>query len=124
MGEVGVAEGIWRHGVQGPKADESGDASSTGMETPSLAFPDSLCARILKAKYYLNNKLVDQAPAGEASQTWRAVEYGLELLKQGVVHRIGDRRSTQIWRDNWLPRGHGLKPIGPRRLCPLGAPPH
>jgi hypothetical protein len=33
--------------------------------------------------------MLDRAPAGEASQTWRAVEYGLELLKQGVISRIG-----------------------------------
>jgi hypothetical protein len=34
-----------------------------------LAFSDSLCARILKAKYYPNSKLLDHAPAGESSQT-------------------------------------------------------
>jgi hypothetical protein len=65
MGEVGVAEGIWRHGFQGSIADESGDASPSGMET--LAFPDSLCASILKAKYYSNSKLLDRAPEGESS---------------------------------------------------------
>ena len=84
-----------------------------------VAFPDSLCARVSKAKYYPNSKLLDRAPAGDASQTWRAIEYGLELLKQGVIHRIGNGRSTQIWRDNWLPRGYGLKPIGPMRSCRL-----
>jgi hypothetical protein len=65
-----------------------------------VAFPDSLCARVLKAKYYPNSRLLDRAPAGDASQTWRAIEYGLELLKQGVIHRIGNGKSTQIWRDS------------------------
>jgi hypothetical protein len=77
--------------------------------------PDSFCAKVLTAKYYPDGKLLDRAPAGDASQTWRAIEHGLELLKQGVINRIGDGRFTQIWRDNWLPRGYGLKPIGPRR---------
>ena len=63
--------------------------------------------------------MLDRAPAGEASQTWRGIEYGLELLKQGVIHRIGDGTSTQIWRDNWLPKEYGLKPIGPSRMCRL-----
>ena len=84
-----------------------------------VAFPDSICAKVLRAKYFPDGKLLDRAPAGVASQTWRAIEYGLELLKQGVIQRIGDGRSTQIWRDNWLPRGYGLKPIGPRRTCRL-----
>jgi hypothetical protein len=80
-----------------------------------VAFPDSLCARVWKAKYYPNSRLLDWALAGDASQTWRAIEYGMELLKQGVIHRIGNGKSTHIWQDNWLPRGYGLKPIGPRR---------
>ncbi|XP_066354406.1 uncharacterized mitochondrial protein AtMg00310-like [Miscanthus floridulus] len=44
-------------------------------------------------KYYPNSKLLDRAPAGDASQTWRAIEYVLELLKQGVIHQIGDGKS-------------------------------
>jgi hypothetical protein len=48
-----------------------------------LAFPESLCAKVLKAKYLPEGKLLDRPPAGEASQTWRAIEHGLELLKQG-----------------------------------------
>jgi hypothetical protein len=82
-----------------------------------VASPDSLCAKVLKAKYYPPGNLLDRAPAGEASQIWRAIEY--ELLKQGVIHRIGDGRSTQNCRDNWLPREYGLKPIGPSRMCRL-----
>lgn len=58
-----------------------------------LAFPDSLCARILKTKYYPNSKLLDCAPASDSSQT---VEHGLELLKQGVIHWIGDGRPLRF----------------------------
>lgn len=59
------------------------------------------------------------APAGTASQTWRAIEYGLELLKKGTIWRIGDGAMIRIWRDNWVPRPYGLKPIGSRRTCRL-----
>jgi ribonuclease HI len=37
------------------------------------------------------------------------VEFGLELLKVGIINRIGDGRKTQIMRDQWLPRDSGLK---------------
>jgi hypothetical protein len=84
-----------------------------------LVFPDSLCARVLKAKYYPLRNLLDTSFTSAASQTWRAIEHGLELLKQGIIWRVGDGESIRIWRDNWLPRHYGLKPIGSMRRCRL-----
>jgi hypothetical protein len=31
--------------------------------------------------------------------------HGLELLKQGVIWRIGNGSQVRIWRDPWIPRG-------------------
>jgi hypothetical protein len=84
-----------------------------------IIYPNSLCARVLRAKYYPRGNLLDTVAAGEASQTWRAIEYGLELLKKGVVWRVGDGASIRIWRDNWLPRPYSMKPIGSTRTCRL-----
>jgi hypothetical protein len=84
-----------------------------------IIYPNSLCARVLRAKYYPRGNLLDTVAAGEASQTWRAIEYGLELLKKGVVWRVGDGASIKIWRDNWLPRPYSMKPIGSTRTCRL-----
>lgn len=35
---------------------------------------------------------------------WQAIEYGLELLKKGIIWRIGDGAKVRIWRDPWIPR--------------------
>jgi hypothetical protein len=43
-----------------------------------------------------------------------AISYGLELLKHGLIWRIGDGRSVRIWQDNWLMRTDELKVIGPK----------
>jgi hypothetical protein len=59
------------------------------------------------------------APVGEASPMWRAIEPGVELLKHGVIKRIGDGESIQIWRDNWILRQPNLKPSGATRTCRL-----
>ena len=76
--------------------------------------PDSLCARVLKARYYPQGNILDTVFAGQPSSTWSAIAYGLELLKEGMIWRIGNGASVRIWRDNWIPRSSTLKPLSPR----------
>lgn len=71
--------------------------------------PDSLCARVLKSKYYPKGDLLDTVFASDASQVWRGIEHGLELLKKGLVWRVGNGKRIQIQRDQWIPRRSGLK---------------
>ena len=47
-----------------------------------LTIPDSLCARVLRAKYYPNGRLEDTVFAGNPSSSWQGVAHGLELLKK------------------------------------------
>ena len=75
--------------------------------------------RVLKAKYFPQGNLLDMVPAGDASPSWRGIEHGLALLKQGAIYRVGDGKTIRIWRDNWIPREHGLKPVGRVRHCRL-----
>lgn len=81
--------------------------------------PDSLCARVLKAKYYPNGSLIDTSFSGNASPGWRGIEFGLELLKKGIIWRIGDGYSVRIWRDPWIPRAHSRRPITNKKNCRL-----
>ena len=71
--------------------------------------PNSLCARVLKARYYPNGKLEDTVFSGNASSSWQAISHGLDLLKKGLLWRVGNGKSIRIWRDNWIP---GLSPSG------------
>lgn len=70
--------------------------------------PDSLCARVLKSKYYPNGELLDRVFASDASPVWKG-KFGLELLKKGIIWRVGNGESIQIQRDQWIPRRDGLK---------------
>ena len=38
----------------------------------------------------------------------------LELLKKGVIWRVGSGDTIRIWDDPWLPRGLTRRPITPR----------
>lgn len=74
-----------------------------------IEHPTSLCATLLKARYYPNGDLIDTVFSSNASPTWRAIEHGLELLKKGLIWRIDSGSKVQIWRDNWIPRPPSLR---------------
>jgi hypothetical protein len=42
-----------------------------------IMFPESLCARVLKAKYYPNGDLLDTAFPKDSSTPWKGIVYGL-----------------------------------------------
>jgi hypothetical protein len=73
--------------------------------------PNSLCARLLKSNYYPSGQLTDTTFGQNISPCWQGISHGLDLLKMGVIWRIGTRSMVRIWRDNWLPRGNH-KPFG------------
>jgi hypothetical protein len=82
-----------------------------------VQFPDTLCAQILKAKYYLNGVLLDTIFTGNGSSTWHAIEYGLELLKKGVIWRVGNGADIRVWQDPWFPRESGRLPRSVQGRC-------
>jgi hypothetical protein len=52
--------------------------------------PHSLCATILKAKYYPDCHILEAKPCVNMSYTWRSILHGIELVKEGVIWCIGD----------------------------------
>jgi hypothetical protein len=77
-----------------------------------LQKPESLCSRLLKSIYYPQGNFLDTVFKQDASPSWHGIEYGLELLKEGLIWRIGNGEDVNIWRDGWIPRDHNLK------VCP------
>lgn len=73
--------------------------------------PNSLCARVLKGRYYHDTDFLSASRRKHASQTWRAILEGRDVLKKGLIRRIGDGSSTRIWQDRWLPNHFNGKPL-------------
>jgi hypothetical protein len=84
-----------------------------------LTNPDSLCARVLKAKYFPNCSILKAETMPGISYTWRSILKGVKLLKEGVVWRVGDGSNINIWTDPWLNRDDARFPITPRGQCVL-----
>jgi hypothetical protein len=71
----------------------------------------SLSARILKAKYFPSTDMLHAEIDSSPSQVWRGVHEGIQVLKQGLVRRIGTGELTDLYNDNWLPRDGRLRPM-------------
>ena len=82
-----------------------------------LHTPDSLCARLLRAKYYPNGNLLDTVFPGSGSEVWKGILHGLELIKKGVIWRVGNGMKIRAWRDSWVPRPFSFRPITPKGNC-------
>ena len=76
--------------------------------------PDSLCSRILKAKYFPSSSCLKAWQKDVISYTWRSILKGIVVLKEGMIWRIGDGEGIDMWKGPWLPIDHTRKPITPR----------
>jgi ribonuclease HI len=72
--------------------------------------PDTLCARVLKGRYYPDSDFLHATVPRNSSATWRGIVAGREALQQGLIKRIGDGVSVSVWRDKWIPGCRTLQP--------------
>ncbi|XP_059441839.1 uncharacterized protein LOC132174162 [Corylus avellana] len=69
-----------------------------------LKDPDSLAAKIIRAKYYPWGDLLSATVGSRPSYAWRSIISGRDLLKEGLIWRIGNGQSVAIWGDKWIPQ--------------------
>jgi hypothetical protein len=79
-----------------------------------LLEPDSLCVRVLRARYYPDGKLLDAKLKSGSSFTWQSILAGLDCFKRGCIWCVGDGSQIKIWEDNWIPSSHNMKVLTPR----------
>lgn len=84
-----------------------------------LSNPETLCGSVLKAKYFLNGSILRCLPRSGMSYSWRSILQGVELIKEGIIWRVGDGSQINTWEDPWLPRGVTRRPMTPRGLSLL-----
>jgi hypothetical protein len=64
--------------------------------------PNSLLARILKAKYYPKCHFLKAKQGHKSSYSWQSIIKGSEILKKGCFWNIGNGHGINIWEDRWL----------------------
>jgi hypothetical protein len=81
-----------------------------------LTDPSSLCARVLKGRYFPDCDFWDAPKPRSSSYTCRSIQFGMQLLKDGVRWGISDGKKTKILTDKWIP---DVPPYTLRPLVPL-----
>ena len=61
-----------------------------------LQEPDSLVGRVLRAKYFPDGSILDVVASPGISYTWRSILKGVELLKEGLIWRVGDGEGISV----------------------------
>lgn len=81
-----------------------------------VRYPNSLMARVMKARYYKNSTFWNAKVGSNPSFIWRSILWGSQVIKKGVRWRIGDGRNVFVYKDNWISRPVTFKPIPPQNL--------
>jgi len=76
-----------------------------------LVNPDSLCSRVLKGKYFHDKDFLTATNKKSSSHIWKAILYGREALKKGLIKRVEDGSSIRVWDDPWITDHIGKRPI-------------
>ena len=64
-----------------------------------LTNPNSLCARVLKGRYFPDTDFMNATIPKSASATWRAIIASHDALNVGLLKRVGDGSSILVWDD-------------------------
>ncbi|CAH9108066.1 unnamed protein product [Cuscuta europaea] len=65
--------------------------------------PDSLVARVLKARYYPCSSFIEAKIGHNPSFVWRSIFETHSLIKQGFMWKMGKGNLINVWRDPWSP---------------------
>lgn len=79
-----------------------------------LCDPDSLCARVLRAKYYPDGRLLRARLKSGSPFTWQSIMAGVDCFKKGCIWRMGDGSQIDIREDSWIPASQNLNIQTPR----------
>jgi ribonuclease HI len=83
--------------------------------------PNSLIARIMKYKYFPECSILEASIRDKPSFAWRSIQSACELLKEGLVWRIGNGKKAKVWQDKWVPKSSTGKVFSAPRILDQNA---
>lgn len=74
---------------------------------------ESLCARVLKHRYFRGTDFLWTTKGHNSSLTWQSILERRVVLNDGVRWRIGNGETVKVWLDPWIPGQLNMRPFGP-----------
>uniref|UniRef100_A0A803PAT0 Reverse transcriptase domain-containing protein n=1 Tax=Cannabis sativa TaxID=3483 RepID=A0A803PAT0_CANSA len=68
-----------------------------------LTCPHSLLSQTLKARYFPNSSVLEADPGFNPSYSWRSLLWGCDLMKRGLIWKVGDGSNIHTIQDHWIP---------------------
>jgi hypothetical protein len=81
-----------------------------------LQSPNSLAAKILKAKYYPSSSILETSMGNCLSYMWKSFMVAQPVLQNGLIWRVGNGSDISIWSDKWVPKPNTYRIQSPRVL--------
>ncbi|XP_073137674.1 uncharacterized protein [Henckelia pumila] len=69
--------------------------------------PDSLVARVLKARYFRHQDVMEAGLGSNPSYLWHSLLWSSPLLEKEVCWHVGDGAKIDISKDRWIPKIRG-----------------
>lgn len=79
-----------------------------------LKHPDSLVAKMFKAKYFPNGDYLSSELGTNPSYVWRGLWGAKWVVRRGARWRVGDGFDINVWSSPWIPGTQSGKVISPR----------
>ena len=64
---------------------------------------ESLCHRVFKARFFPDCSIMDAKESTTGSYAWKSILSAIDVIRKGMVWRIGNGNSVRIREDRWLP---------------------
>lgn len=65
--------------------------------------PNSLVARVLKARYFKHSDILEASLSSNPSYIWRSLMWSRDIIRNGTIWKVGNDASINARRDVWIP---------------------
>jgi hypothetical protein len=78
-----------------------------------LTDTNSLLYRVFKAKFFPHCSILEADSKTKGSYAWQSILKARDVIKNGIVWRVGNGKTIKIWRQRWLLEDHHRRVITP-----------